>query len=64
LLGINSVLVPRPQRDAAWALLAQHLDGAKLDAMTRTVPLAACFDVAAQLVAGRVRGRVVVDVNA
>jgi acrylyl-CoA reductase (NADPH) len=64
LLGVNSVMVPRPRREAAWQLLAQLLDRAKLDAMTRVVPLASAFDVARDLVAGKARGRVVVDVNA
>jgi acrylyl-CoA reductase (NADPH) len=63
LLGINSVTVPRPRREAAWQLLAQSLDRAKLDAMTRVVALGEVFDVARDLLAGKVRGRVVVDVN-
>lgn len=63
LLGVNSVLVPRPRREAAWKLLAQSLDRAKLDDLTREVGLAQAFDVARDIVDGRIRGRVVVDVN-
>lgn len=63
LLGVNSVLVPRPRREAAWRLLAESLDRGKLDAMTREVTLAQSFEVAEDIVNGRIRGRVVVDVN-
>jgi acrylyl-CoA reductase (NADPH) len=40
------------------------LDKGKLDAITREVGLAQCFDVAQSILAGHTRGRVVVDVNA
>ncbi len=63
LLGIDSAMAPLPKREAAWALLAQSLDPARLAAMTHVVGLAECFDVAHALIAGKVRGRVVVDVN-
>ncbi len=63
LLGIDSAMAPLPQREAAWALLAQCLDPIRLETMTQIVGLAECFDTARALVAGRVRGRVVVDVN-
>jgi acrylyl-CoA reductase (NADPH) len=64
LIGIDSVMCPLPIRRQAWQRLANELDRAKLDAMTRVVPLADAFDVARDILAGRVRGRVVVDVNA
>jgi acrylyl-CoA reductase (NADPH) len=64
LIGIDSVNCPLPRRLAAWDRLARDLDRARLDAMTREVPLAGVFDVARELLAGQVRGRVVVDVNA
>jgi acrylyl-CoA reductase (NADPH) len=64
LLGVNSVMVPRAQRRAAWDLLAEHLGHAKLDGLTREMPLAASFDVAEEILAGHVRGRIVVNVNA
>ncbi len=64
LLGVDSVMAPRPVREAAWALLAADLDTAKLDAMTREVSLEEAPNVAADILKGQVRGRVVVDVNA
>jgi acrylyl-CoA reductase (NADPH) len=64
LLGINSVTTPPPRRQSAWALLANSLDGARLDSVTRMIPLGDSFAVARDIVDGKVRGRVVVDVNA
>jgi acrylyl-CoA reductase (NADPH) len=63
LAGIDSVMAPRPLREAAWARLAQELDTAQLERMTREVDLAEAIDLGAQILAGQVRGRVVVDVN-
>ena len=62
LLGIDSVNCPMPQRSEVWARLASNMKPPHLQAMTRHVSfdqLAAAFD---DYVAGRVRGRVVVDV--
>jgi len=64
LYGIDSVACPAPLRRQAWARLATDLDLAKLEAMTRTIPLAQSLPAAADLLAGKVRGRLVVDVNA
>jgi len=64
LIGIDSVMCPLPLRRQAWQRLAGDLDAAKLDAITRVVPLAGAFDAAREILAGQVRGRVVVDVNA
>jgi acrylyl-CoA reductase (NADPH) len=64
LYGVDSVMAPRDLREQAWARLAQDLDPVKLDAITRVIPLAAAIDAAAEILAGRVRGRLVVDVNA
>jgi acrylyl-CoA reductase (NADPH) len=64
LAGVDSVMCPLPRRQAAWQHLAAELDRAKLDAMTREVPLAGALDVARDILAGQVRGRVVVNVNA
>ncbi len=63
LAGIDSVMAPRALREAAWARLARDLDVAKLDAMTQEVGLADAIGLGAQILAGQVRGRVVVDVN-
>ncbi|EHR72802.1 putative quinone oxidoreductase, YhdH/YhfP family [Burkholderiales bacterium JOSHI_001] len=62
LYGINSVLVPNPQREQAWALMARHLDAAKLDAMVQEVGLSEVVAYAPRFLAGQVRGRTVVDV--
>jgi acrylyl-CoA reductase (NADPH) len=64
LLGINSVQCPEDRRTAAWAGLAATLDLRLLDTITTTVPLADAARVAEDLLAGRLRGRVVVDVRA
>ncbi len=64
LIGIDSVLCPPPRRQIAWQKLASDLDRGKLDAATTEVALAQAIDVAAALLAGKVRGRVVVNVNA
>ena len=64
LAGINSVTVPRPVREKAWARLARDLDAAKLETMTREIGLAAAIPAADELLAGKVRGRLVVNVNA
>lgn len=63
LAGIDSVMAPRPLREAAWARLARDLDVGKLEAMTQEVGLADAIGLGAQILAGQVRGRVVVDVN-
>jgi len=63
LAGIDSVMAPRALREAAWARLARDLEVGKLDAMTREVGLADAIGLGAQILAGQVRGRVVVDVN-
>ena len=64
LLGIDSVRCPMPQRQDAWLRLANDLPLAKLDAMTEVVPLGALPGLADKILAGGVRGRVVVDVSA
>jgi acrylyl-CoA reductase (NADPH) len=64
LAGVDSVMCPLPRRQVAWQRLAAELDRGKLEAMTREVPLAGALDVAHEILAGQVRGRVVVNVNA
>ncbi len=64
LLGIDSVLQPFASREAAWARLVRDLDLAKLDAMVAPAVLADLPGLGADILEGRVRGRVVVDVNA
>jgi acrylyl-CoA reductase (NADPH) len=64
LIGIDSVMAPRARRIAAWSRLASDLDMAKLDAITREITLAQVLAQAPEIIAGKVRGRLVVNVNA
>jgi acrylyl-CoA reductase (NADPH) len=61
LAGVDSVQAPMPLRREAWQRLARDLDPARLAALTREVGLADAIPTAADLLAGKVRGRVVVD---
>ncbi|MDT7951366.1 MAG: MDR family oxidoreductase [Acetobacteraceae bacterium] len=61
LTGINSVTTPRDHRVEAWNRLARDLDREALARMTRHVPLEQAAQVGADILAGKVRGRVVVD---
>jgi len=63
LAGINSVYVPSEIRSDAWGRLAKTLDLKKLEAMTEEIGLAEAIAVAPKILAGQVRGRLVVDVN-
>jgi acrylyl-CoA reductase (NADPH) len=64
LLGVDSVQCPGSLRARAWARLASDLPSDLLDAMTTVEPLGAVPRVAEEILAGRTRGRVVVDVTA
>jgi acrylyl-CoA reductase (NADPH) len=64
LAGIDSVNAPKVKRTAAWARLARDLDIAKLEQMISVVGLVEATGLAQRLLAGQVRGRIVVDVNA
>lgn len=63
LAGVDSVMCPRPRRLEAWQRLARDLDIAKLEAIASEISLGEAIPVAAQLLAGNLRGRVIVDVN-
>lgn len=64
LVGIDSVMCPRPERLQAWQRLAQDLDLGKLALMTHEVGLGQAIETAQRLLDGQVRGRVVVNVDA
>ncbi|HEY7442937.1 MAG TPA: MDR family oxidoreductase [Vicinamibacterales bacterium] len=64
LLGINSVQTPKPVRIRAWERISKELPLAQLEAMTTIEPLSAIKDLSAQILAGKTRGRIVIDVNA
>ncbi len=63
LLGIESVHMNRARRLQAWARLARDLDREKLASMSRTIGLADVFEAANDILAGGVRGRLVVDLS-
>lgn len=63
LYGIDSVMAPLNLRLQAWQRLARDLNVSKLDAMTQEIGLSQAIETAAQLLQGKVRGRVVVDVE-
>jgi len=64
LAGIDSVMAPRGIREEAWSRLAKDLDLDKLNAMTNTIGLDGVQQAGTDIIAGKVRGRLVVDVNA
>lgn len=64
LVGIDSVNAPYAKREKAWSRLARDLDLGKLDAMTSVAGLNDLPSLAQSILAGQVRGRVVIDVNA
>ncbi|HEY1838410.1 MAG TPA: MDR family oxidoreductase [Rhizomicrobium sp.] len=63
LLGIESVQMPMPRRLQAWARLARDLDTGKLRAMTHTIGFGDLKQAANDILAGKVRGRLVVDLS-
>ena len=64
LLGIDSVMYPVEKRLVAWQRLATDLPLDKLDAMIHRATLADIPVLGAEILKGRIKGRVVVDVNA
>jgi len=63
LVGIDSVMAPKARREIAWQRLARDLDRDKLARLTETHPLADVLSLAAEILAGRIRGRVVLEVD-
>ncbi|AIO38712.1 alcohol dehydrogenase [Burkholderia latens] len=64
LVGIDSVMCPRAERLEAWRRLASDLDVEKLGTIGHQVGLGDAIPLAGELIGGKVRGRIVVDVNA
>jgi acrylyl-CoA reductase (NADPH) len=62
LLGIDSVMCPLASRKAAWERLSRDLDRTKLSEITHEISLDQVFEVAAQILGGQVRGRIVVKI--
>lgn len=64
LLGVDLVMAPMHKRKRAWWQLAKDLPKDKLNAMTEVHPLSEIFELAPKILAGQVRGRVVIDIGA
>ena len=62
LLGIDSVMCPLEARKAAWNRLARDLEPKKLAGITQEIGLDQVLGLAPQILAGQVRGRVVVKI--
>jgi acrylyl-CoA reductase (NADPH) len=63
LAGVDSVYCPKPERIEAWQRLVRDLEMRHLELISHEVGLAEAIPAAAQLLEGKVRGRVIVDVN-
>ncbi len=63
LAGIDSVMCPRDERLTAWQRLGADLDPTKLGLIAQTIGLHEAIPTASQLLDGKLRGRVIVDVN-
>jgi len=62
LLGIDSVMAPMNLRTIAWTRLASEIDHDKLRLMTRTVSLDQAIDACRDIMDGKIRGRVVIEI--
>lgn len=62
LLGIDSVMCPIEPRKTAWRRLASDLDSGKLTEITHEIGLGEVIDAGAKILAGQVRGRIVVKI--
>ena len=63
LLGVSSIHTPLAQRKRAWNALAAEIDPQKLASLSRVEPLSDIQALAGEIVGGKVRGRIVIDVN-
>ncbi|MBD8561804.1 oxidoreductase [Pseudomonas fluorescens] len=63
LIGIDSVMAPLARREAAWTRLARDLDLGKLGRMFQVEPMSNLPKLAEAILAGQIRGRVVIDVT-
>lgn len=63
LLGVDSVAAPMAKRERAWERLARDLAPGILAAMTRVEPMSRLPELADEILAGQVRGRIVIDVT-
>ena len=63
VLGIDSVMCPKGPRMAAWDRLDRDLDRSLIGVIGAEVGLSEAMQAGADIVAGKIRGRVIVDVN-
>ncbi|MGC1233523.1 MAG: MDR family oxidoreductase [Xanthobacteraceae bacterium] len=63
LIGIDSVMCPLPQREAAWRRLEADLDRGKIAAMANEIGLDDVIAAGRRIVEGKVRGRIVVKIR-
>src|SRR6202034_1228872 len=63
LIGIDSVMCPLPLRQEAWCRLDIDLDRGKIAAMTSEIGLADVVAAGGRIIAGEVRGRIVVKIR-
>lgn len=63
LLGVSSLRTSKAKRIAAWSRLAADIDAPRLAELSRTEPLSRIRELAGEIMEGRIRGRVGIDVN-
>lgn len=63
LLGVDSVMAPKPRRLEAWRRLSQDLEPEKLRSIATEITFDGILDAARDIVEGKIRGRVVVDMT-
>ncbi|MCG7932923.1 MAG: oxidoreductase, partial [Candidatus Thiodiazotropha lotti] len=63
LIGIDSVMCPKQTRQQAWDRLEQDLDLSKLSNIAEEIGLSEVIETADNLLARKIRGRRIVDVN-
>lgn len=63
LLGVDSSMAPMAKREAAWALLAESLNKAQLARISRIEPMSKLPELAQEIIAGKVRGRVIIEIG-
>lgn len=61
LLGVSSIRTPKAERVEGWSRLARDTDFAKLAELSRTEPIAKIFELSEEILAGKVRGRIVIE---
>ncbi len=63
LAGVDSVMASYDKRIAAWQLIAENMDEKLYSHIAQTIALNECIEVANKMIASKIKGRFVVDVN-